>query len=100
MGLWVTALVGMSFGVGFNVLLLVYLLVQILRSEMPTQSTGARLLLKHNAVGLLVQGLGLAALIVWGRRLRRWSVPARLLLCLAAAALTAANVIIFSFTIR
>ncbi len=91
MRLWLTAVVAMAFGAGFNFLLLVYIVL--------TANKASRLLdlfLIHNAVGLLVQGIGLVVLLRWGRHIRRSSVGVRFALCLLSALLTIVNVIILS----
>lgn len=100
MRLWLTAVIAMAFGAGFNILLLIYVLVQVFRNKFPTSSGFWMQFTTHNVVGILVQGLGLAFLLARGKRIRRWNTRSRLALCALAAALTLANVIIFALTIR
>lgn len=98
LGLWLAAVIGAAVGLGLNLLLLIYLAIVLLRES----GIGAFMwaFLIHNAVGLVVQGLLLLALLKWGRRIRRWPAKLRAATVLFAWGVSLINVYVFSMLVR
>lgn len=99
LGGWIAGMIGTAAGAGFNGLLVLYVAVMIAR-----EGTGGLpwlgMFLGFNAGGVVLHGTLLALWIRKGRRFRRAAPTAKLLLIAGAWALSIADVIAFSYTIR
>jgi hypothetical protein len=90
-------LIALSAGVGLNGLLMIYYAIVILRSPVIGMQSE---FLVVNLAGLAVEGAALAAWLWFWSRIRRMNGVSRWLLAAACFALTLANILVFSFTIR
>ncbi len=97
MGWYLTALIGAAAGLGLSGLLLIYMLIQLsTRNGVPPLDYFA----VHNCVGTVLHGSLLWWLARRGPRLRRWTLPARILLAAAMWVLTLFNIVLFSLLVK
>lgn len=98
--LLMAGLVGLSAGAGLNGLLLIYLLVQVLRSHIFLGTGWANPFMIVNGAGFAVEGTALALWLRQWRRIRLLSFSTRVTLMILCWVLTLADVLVFSFTIK
>jgi len=98
-GMLIAGLVGLSAGAGLSGLLLGYIGIQMLR-RYNGMGPDVWWFVSITGGGLLVEGLAIAAWLRWWRQVRRLGRGARLTLMLGCWALTLANLLVFSFTVR
>jgi hypothetical protein len=91
-------LIGLSAGVGLNGLLMIYYVIIIFIRNPSAGATDEFLVV--NLAGLAVEGAALAAWLWFWARIRRMKTLSRWLLAAACFALTLANILVFSFTVR
>jgi hypothetical protein len=99
LGSWIAGLLGTAAGAGFNGLLMAYVAIMLVREGAPALPELGRFL-GFNAGGLILHSVILALWIRKGRRFRRAGWAAKLCLIGGAWALSIADVIAFSYTIR
>ena len=97
-GLLIAGLIGLSAGAGLSGLLLIYIGIQVLRR--PGFGPDVWHFVGVTGGGFAVEALAVAAWLSRWRQIRRLGRPARLGLTAGAWALTLANLLIFSFSIR
>jgi hypothetical protein len=99
LGLWIAGVVGLAAGAGFNLLLLVYVGLEVLQ---PPKRMGGILgtFVMVNGAGLLIMGASLACWLYFRRPFRRLGAPHRVLLVLGCWLMALTDVGIFQATIR
>lgn len=96
-GLFLVGVVGWAMGAGFSVLLQIYSVIAFIRFG----SFGPNdLFFQIPLIGGLIQGSVLLGLLIFNRRVRRWSTLPRALLAVSGFAASLANVLIFALNIR
>jgi hypothetical protein len=98
LGAYVTGLVGWSMGAGLNALLLLYL--GIILGFFPTSGVPPKVFLLHNLLAGALQGAGLAAWIVFGRRIRRLDAATRWGLAMVGWGASLINVVLFAYWVK
>ena len=97
-GVLIAGLAGLSAGAGMSGLLLAYIGIQVLRD--PNMESFAWRFALVTGVGLLAEGSAVAAWLWRWRQIRRAPSAVRVGLMVGCWALTAANLLVFSFTIK
>lgn len=99
MKLWIAGLVGLAAGAGFNALLLVYIVTEMMRQGFRIRDfVGA--FLAVNAGGLLVEGACLGAWLLLRRRIRNLPAHGRAALVVGVWVLALIDVMVFAYNIK
>lgn len=98
LGLYLSTVVAWSLGAGFSLLLLLYLLVVLVTT--PRSLPPMDEFLVTPVGGTVVEGAAVVLLIVYQRRIRRWSLTKRVALLAAGVVCTLANVCLFAWLVR
>lgn len=94
LGLFLATVVAWALGAGFSVLLILYAMVVIMNR--PGSIPPLREFLAVPLGGTVVQGSAVIALLIFQKRIRRWSHGPRVILCVAGVACTLLNLGLFA----
>ncbi|MCC6426784.1 MAG: hypothetical protein IT435_08170 [Phycisphaerales bacterium] len=100
LGWWLCGVVGAGFGCGLNSLLLYYIAIQWVARGWSLGRTFMDWFIIMNVGGAAVMGVVLAAMLKFGRRLRRLSTGKRIAIAGVCWLLTLADATVFSLTIK